>query len=57
MGHAIDEQPFPRGVLIAAAALLSFTMAAAGFARITGVGANSVAPAQIVEQRLLTLTL
>lgn len=57
MGHAIDEHPFPRGVLIAAACLISFTIAVAATARMTGAGAVHAAPADVVEGILLTMTL
>lgn len=57
MGHAIDERPFPRGVLIAAACLVSFTIVVAATARITGAGASHAAPAEVVQDMLLKFTL
>ena len=54
MSHAIDEKPFPRGVLLAATALLMFVIGAAATARITGVGATRLAPSEIVASRLVT---
>lgn len=53
MSHAIDERPFPRGVLLAAGALISFTLAAAFAAKLTGVGAVHSPAVDIVESRLL----
>ena len=57
MSHAIEERPFPRGVLIAAACLISFTIAVAATARITGAGASHAAPGEVVEGRMLKMTL
>lgn len=57
MGHAIDEKPFPRGVLIAAALLISFTIGVAATARITGTGASRAILTSVVETRLLKLTI
>lgn len=56
MGHAIDEKPFPRGILLAGAALLMFSVAAAGTARITGLGVSRPLNSPVIEQHLLSFT-
>lgn len=56
-GHAIDERPFPRGVLIAAALLISFSIGVAAMARLTGTGAAHAVPGDVMEDQLLTLAL
>ena len=57
MGQAIDEQPFPRGVLIAAAALITFSIGVAATARLTGTGATRAIPTEVVTERMVRLTL
>lgn len=56
MGHAIDEKPFPRGVLIAAALLISFSIGIAATARLTGAGVSRPVPSDIVQEKLLKLS-
>jgi putative photosynthetic complex assembly protein len=57
MGQAIDEQPFPRGVLIAAAALITYSISVAAMARLTGTGATRAIPTEVVTERMVRLTL
>lgn len=57
MGHAIDEQPFPRGVLIAAALLITFSIGVAATARLTGTGATRAVPTEVVAERMVRLAL
>lgn len=57
MSHAIDEQPFPRGVLIAAALLITFSIGVAATARLTGTGATRAVPTEVVAERLVRLAL
>ncbi|MGL4398141.1 MAG: photosynthetic complex assembly protein PuhC [Hyphomicrobium sp.] len=40
MSDAIDAQPFPKGILISAGCLLALTMASAGLARWSDIGAT-----------------
>jgi putative photosynthetic complex assembly protein len=56
MSDAIDAKPFPRGVLMAAGALIAFTLAAALTARTTGIGSTHMALGEVTESRLITLT-
>lgn len=51
MSDPFADQPFPRSVLIGAAVLVTVAMAAAGTARLTGIGTTQVAPAAAVESR------
>ncbi len=51
-GHSHD-QPVPRGLLIAAGALLGFALLAVTAARLTGVGLTQMPAARIVETREL----
>lgn len=51
MSHAAIVKPFPRGALIAAAALIAFAMGLAAFARLTGIGTTSLAPFVAAESR------
>lgn len=57
MSHAIDEQPFPRGFLVAAGALIGFSILVAAVARITDLGAARLPPSPVVSSRLLTFKL
>ena len=43
MSHPATEQPLPKALLISAAALIAFTVAAAAAVRISGVGATPIA--------------
>ncbi|MCA0304208.1 MAG: phosphonate-binding protein [Proteobacteria bacterium] len=54
MSHSHSATPLPRGVLIGAAALVAVTIALAGTARLTGLGAAHVAEPPAIESRLLT---
>jgi putative photosynthetic complex assembly protein len=53
MSDPFESRPFPRGVLIGAALLISFVIAAAAFVRLTGVGGMEIPLAPIVESRQL----
>lgn len=57
MGHAIDERPFPRGILIAGALLITFSITVAATARLTGMGATRAVPAEVVAERMVRLAL
>lgn len=53
MSDPFDGRPFPRGVLIGAAALIVFVIAASAIVRLTGVGVTEMPPAPVVEAREL----
>jgi putative photosynthetic complex assembly protein len=53
MSDPFEGRPFPRGVLIGAAALIVFVIVAAAMVRMTGVGVTEMPPAPIVEAREL----
>lgn len=55
MGQAIGE--IPKGILAGAGALMLFTLAAAGTARVTGMGVSSPQASPIVAERLLRFEL
>ncbi len=54
MSDAIDAKPFPRSMLLGAAALIGAALIATTAARLTGVGTTHVQAGQPVESRLLT---
>lgn len=54
--EAIDAKPFPRGMLIAAAAMIGLSIVLAGSARLWDFGATRVAYAPVVDQRDLHFT-
>jgi putative photosynthetic complex assembly protein len=54
--EAIDAKPFPRGMLIAAGAMIGLSLLLAGAARLWDFGATRVAYAPVVEQRDLIFT-
>jgi putative photosynthetic complex assembly protein len=49
----IETQRFPRGALVAAAALIIFSLGVASFTRLTGIGATHVAAPMATETRSL----
>lgn len=53
MSESPANVPFPRGPLIAAALLISFTIAAAAIGRITGIGKTTEPDAATVTERSL----
>jgi putative photosynthetic complex assembly protein len=53
MSDMISDKPFPRGVLVAAAALLGFTLVLVGAARITRIGTQQGFESAPVESRAL----
>jgi putative photosynthetic complex assembly protein len=53
MSDPFEGQPFPRGVLIGAAVLIAFVIAAAAMVRLTGVGGVEMPFAPVVEAREL----
>jgi putative photosynthetic complex assembly protein len=53
MSDPFEGRPFPRGVLIGAAALIVFVIAAAAMVRMTGVGMTELPPAPVAEAREL----
>jgi len=53
MSDPFEGRPFPRGVLIGAAALIVFVIAASAMVRMTGVGVTEMPPAPVVEAREL----
>jgi putative photosynthetic complex assembly protein len=53
MPQATHNRRFPRSALIGAAALILFSLAAAGFARLSGIGTTGVPDAQVVASRVL----
>lgn len=53
MSDAIDARPFPRGILLAAAALLGASLLAAAASRHTGIGAAHVVTAPLAETRVI----
>lgn len=54
MSDAIDARPFPRSMLMGAAALIGAALVAATAARMTGLGATHVHAGRPIESRLLT---
>jgi putative photosynthetic complex assembly protein len=53
MSDPFEGRPFPRGVLIGAALLITFVIAAAAMVRLTGVGGVEMPFAPVVEAREL----
>ncbi|TVQ88596.1 MAG: phosphonoacetaldehyde hydrolase [Chromatiaceae bacterium] len=53
MSDPFAGRPFPRGVLIGAAALIGFVIIAAATVRLTGIGATQFPPAPVAEAREL----
>jgi putative photosynthetic complex assembly protein len=53
MSEPTANAPFPRGPLIAAAVLISFTIAAAAIVRITGIGKSIDPDAPTIAERTL----
>jgi putative photosynthetic complex assembly protein len=53
MSHPAGNGPFPRGPLIGAAVMISFTIAAATFVRQTGIGKTTEVDAPTVAARSL----
>lgn len=53
MSDPFAGRPFPRGVLIGAAALIGFVIIAAATVRLTGIGATQFPPAPVAEARKL----
>lgn len=53
MSDPFEGRPFPRAVLIGAAALIAFVIAAAALVRFTGIGSTTLPPAPAVESREL----
>lgn len=53
MSDLMADRPFPRGVLVAAAALLGVALLSAGTARMTGIGTVSSPASVAVEVRAL----
>ena len=53
MSDPFEGRPFPRGVLIGAALLIGFVIAAAAMVRLTGVGGSDMPIAPIAESRQL----
>jgi putative photosynthetic complex assembly protein len=53
MSDPFEGRPFPRGVLIGAALLIGFVIAAAAIVRVTGVGGTDMPIAPIAESREL----
>lgn len=53
MSESLSDRPFPRGVLLGAAALLGVAVMAAGFARVTGIGITTNPSAAPVESLAL----
>ena len=51
MSDPFEGRPFPRGVLIGAAVLIAFVIAAAAMVRLTGVGGVEMPFAPVVEAR------
>jgi putative photosynthetic complex assembly protein len=49
MSEAAHDYNVPKGALIAAAAILSFTIAIAAMSRLTGIGYSSMTPPAMVE--------
>lgn len=47
MSDPFEGRPFPRGVLIGAAALIGFVIAAVALVRVTGVGVTEIPPAPV----------
>jgi putative photosynthetic complex assembly protein len=47
MSDPFEGRPFPRGVLIGAAALIAFVIAAVALVRLTGVGGTETPPAPV----------
>jgi putative photosynthetic complex assembly protein len=47
MSDPFEGRPFPRGVLIGAAALIAFVISAVALVRLTGVGGTEIPPAPI----------
>jgi putative photosynthetic complex assembly protein len=54
MSHSHGDTVIPRGVLLGAAALVALTIALAGTARLTGLGATRVVAPPTVESRDLS---
>ena len=46
-----ENNPFPRGILLAAASLVAFTLISAELARVTGIGKATVPVAAAIESR------
>lgn len=53
MSGSIHDRPFPRGALIAAAALVGLSLVAAATARLTGIGTTRMPPSVAAESREL----
>ncbi|MBK5938631.1 photosynthetic complex assembly protein PuhC [Halochromatium roseum] len=53
MSDPFEGRPFPRGVLIGAALLITFVIAAAAMVRLTGVGGVEMPFAPVIEAREL----
>jgi putative photosynthetic complex assembly protein len=53
MSHPGHDAPFPRAPLIGAAILVSFTIAAAAFVRLTGIGKSQDPDAPTIAERTL----
>lgn len=53
MSESTESQPFPRGALLGAAALVGFALLATMVTRTTGIGASHMPPAVAVETREL----
>ncbi len=51
MRYTLLERPVPRGALVGAAAAVALSLAAAGTARLTGIGASAPPVAEAVESR------
>lgn len=49
MSHSASHQPFPRGVLLGAAALVGLTIIAASAARMTGIGTTPNPTSKVVQ--------
>ncbi len=47
MSDPFEGRPFPRGVLIGAAALIAFVIASVALVRLTGVGGTEIPPAPV----------
>jgi putative photosynthetic complex assembly protein len=47
MSDPFEGRPFPRGVLIGAAALITFVIAAVALVRLTGLGGTEIPPAPV----------
>lgn len=53
MSQSTSHQPFPRGVLLGAAALVGLTILSASAARMTGIGTTPNPTSQVVERLAL----